>query len=291
MNSTRNMAKEVTEWAKGIENVRGVLLTSTRANPNAMVDVLSDYDIELFVEDFQPFLDGDQWLEAFGDILVRDPYQPVLNKKGNILWRLVMFKNAPRIDFAIQLVEEMENYVQEPTLDESLDIGYEILLDKDSKLEGLAPPTYTAYRTKRPTESEYNEIVNGFWWDITYVAKYLFRDQLFFAKRMLDDSLRHEYLTPTIAWHIGMKNNWTSNPGYSGKWFKKFLDPETWAEIEATFAGADLEENWKAMFKTAEMFGRLASGVGEHLGYDYPFELDQNVTEYLMKIKNLNASQ
>ena len=76
MDSTRDMAKEVTDWANEMENVRGVMLTSTRTNPNAMVDALSDYDIELFVEDFQPFLEGDKWLEAFGDILVRTPINP-----------------------------------------------------------------------------------------------------------------------------------------------------------------------------------------------------------------------
>ena len=41
------MAKEVSDWAKANENVQVVILTSSRTNPNAPVDVLSDYDIEL----------------------------------------------------------------------------------------------------------------------------------------------------------------------------------------------------------------------------------------------------
>jgi hypothetical protein len=44
MNSTRDMATEVTDWAKKIDNIRGVLLTSNRANPNGVIDVLSDYN-------------------------------------------------------------------------------------------------------------------------------------------------------------------------------------------------------------------------------------------------------
>lgn len=291
MNSTRDMAKEVTDWAKEINNIRGVLLTSNRANPNATLDVLTDYNIEVFVEDFQPFLKGYQWLEAFGDILVCSPYKPALDEKGNILWCHVIFKDGPEIHLAIQLVKEMENYVQDATLDPSLDIGYKILLDKDGKLEGLAPPTYTAYRTKPPTEFEYQDLINNFWWSITYVAKNLFRDQLFFAKYQLDGALHHKHLYTTLSWHIGMKNNWKSDPGRQGKWLKRYLDAETWTEIEATFAGAGLEENWKAMFKTAEMFGRLASEVGAHLGYDYPFKLDQDLTGYLTKVKSLTAEQ
>ena len=49
MHRTRDMPKEVLEWAEEIENVRAVILTSTRANPHASVDALSDYDIKLFV--------------------------------------------------------------------------------------------------------------------------------------------------------------------------------------------------------------------------------------------------
>ena len=101
MNITRDMAKEVSDWARENENVRVAILTSTRANPNASVDALSDYDIELFVRDFQPFLEGDKWIETFGKILVREPYKPV--QAGNLVWRLVMFEDAPRIDFTIQL--------------------------------------------------------------------------------------------------------------------------------------------------------------------------------------------
>jgi len=51
MNTTKDMVQTVTDWAKDNENVRAVVLTSSRANPQAPVDRLSDYDIELFVRD------------------------------------------------------------------------------------------------------------------------------------------------------------------------------------------------------------------------------------------------
>ncbi len=286
MNTTKNMAKEVTEWAKGNENVRAVILTSTRANPSVPIDTLSDYDIELFVEDLQPFLEGDEWLRIFGEVLVREPYKPVIGDENDV-WRLVIFKDVPRIDFHIMLSEAMEEDSREHG-GYTNDMGYQVLLDKDGLAEGAVSPTYTQYLTKQPTEGEYEELVHHFWWNITYVAKYLFRDELFFAKYMLDDSLHHHYLRTAIAWYIGMQNSWKSNPGAFGRWFKKQVESDLWSDIEATFAGADLEENWNAMFKTAEVFGRLASKVGEHLGCAYPLELDRNVTEYLREIRRMS---
>ena len=47
-----------------------MLLTSTRAVPNAPVDMLSDYDVILIVQDIRPFHEDRRWLEDFGDVLV-----------------------------------------------------------------------------------------------------------------------------------------------------------------------------------------------------------------------------
>jgi aminoglycoside 6-adenylyltransferase len=298
MNSTKDMAKAVTEWAEENENVRAVVLTSSRANPHAPVDLLSDYDIELYVGDLRPFL-NDQWPETFGEVLVREPYTWELTEitvtenpdgssriEGNA-GCMVIYRDAPRIDFTILLTEVLEEdiarhggYVN--------DMGYEILLDKDGLTGNAVPPTYSEYWTRRPNESEYQEVVHHFWWDITYVAKYLHRGELFFAKYMLDGSLHHHYLRTVISWHIGMRSQWQSNPGAFGRWFEKQLDPDIWADIEATFAGADAEENWDAMFKMAEVFGRLASEAGVHLGYAYPIELDRNVKAYLSETRGLD---
>ncbi len=107
MYNARNMAREVSDWAEDNENVRVAILTSTRANPNAPVDALSDYDIELYVEDLQPFLAGDGWLEIFGEVLVCQPYKPAIGDENDV-WRLVIFKDAPRIDFHIMLPEAIE---------------------------------------------------------------------------------------------------------------------------------------------------------------------------------------
>ena len=85
-----------------------------------------------------------------------------------------------------------------------------------------------------------------------------------------------------------MNNKWTANPGAYGRWFKKYLDPEIWTEVESTFAGAEIDENWEALFRTIEVFRRLASQIGRHLGYQYPADIDRRVTAYLEKIRDLN---
>jgi aminoglycoside 6-adenylyltransferase len=285
VSTNRDMAQEVSAWATKNENVRAAILTSSRANPHAPVDELSDYDIELYVRDLQPFLEGDDWMGEWGEVLVREPYRPVLFDEGVRVWRLVMFKDAPRIDFNIQLLSVIEDDVAEHGGYRN-DMGYVVLVDKDDLTRGAIPPTRTEYNTRRPVEADYEKLVHHFWWNVTYVAKYLHRDELLFAKLMLDGGLHHHYLSTVLSWYVGMRNSWTTNPGANGRWFKRLLDHEMWSDVEATFAGADLEDNWEAMFKTAEVFGRIAAEVGAELGYTYPAELERDVTSYLARVRS-----
>lgn len=87
-----------------------------------------------------------------------------------------------------------------------------------------------------------------------------------------------------IEWHIGTTTDWSANPGVWGRRFKHYLDQETWWQLEATFAGADLGENWGAFFAMLDLFSRLAREVGSHLGFDYPANLERDVRGYCLSI-------
>jgi aminoglycoside 6-adenylyltransferase len=266
------------EWARGDNLVRAAILTSSRADPEAKTDFLSDYDIELYVSDIEPFQQNDDWLTAFDD---------------KWLTRLVLFKDGVRIDFQItdQTTIEADAY----------DNGYRVLLDKDCLTLGLHEPTFSKYIIKKPSREEYETLVHDFWWDAIYVPKCLWRDELPFAKYMLDNVLRYSFLQRIVEWYIGLRNDWSVNTGICGKRFKRYLDAETWLEFESTFAGSDLEENestfagsdleenWQAFFNTINVFRRLAKQIGTGLGYDYPEQLDEEVMQYCLSIRKKNV--
>ena len=49
--------------------VRAMLLTSSRADPKAHLDLFSDYDVILVVTDIHPFFEDRTWLQDFGQVL------------------------------------------------------------------------------------------------------------------------------------------------------------------------------------------------------------------------------
>ncbi|SKC82104.1 aminoglycoside 6-adenylyltransferase [Maledivibacter halophilus] len=264
-------------WAKRNDLIRGAVLTSSRVVPDASIDFLSDYDIELYVSEIGSFEENDDWLKAFGSIMVRWPFKPRSTGKKSWITRLVLFKDGVRIDF--QITDQFEI---EP---DTYDNGYKVLIDKDNIFNELSKPTFSQYLIKKPSKEEYETLANEFWWDAYYVPKYLWRDELPFAKYMLDYILRYLFLNKIIEWYIGMKNNWLVNTGACGKKFKRYLDSKTWSEFEETYAGADVEENWKAFFKTTDFFRKIAKQVGENLGYEYPDNLDKEVVQFCLKIR------
>ena len=287
MSRAGKVVDRLIRWAEGQALVRAMLLTSSRASKNAPVDILSDYDVVLYVSDTSPFTESDAWLSDFGSLLVqfRDEGD---NKYGMHQYaRLVLYEEGTKIDFTIAPVDTLRKIVDEPTLPEGLDIGYRVLVDRERLTDRLKPPSYMAHVPRRPTEEEFRGLVEEFWWETTYVAKNLWRDDLFGAKYSLDSVIKFDVLRKILEWYIEIDHNWSLKPGNVGRGLKKVLKPEIWLEVESTFAGASIEENWRALFKTTDLFRKIAISVAAKLGYEYPRELDDKVVKYLLKIRGL----
>ena len=106
------------QWAERRDAVRAMLLTSTRAVPDAIVDELSDYDVVLVVEDIHPFHKERSWIKDFGDVLVTywDPIYPDPDygfpKFGNV----IQYADGLKIDFTLWPLQLLQKIVQSPAL-------------------------------------------------------------------------------------------------------------------------------------------------------------------------------
>ena len=279
----------VIQWAEELDPIRAVLLTSTRAVPSATVDIFSDYDIVLIVEDIRPFYEDRTWLENFGRVLVvySEPIQPVANYGIEVFIDVTQYEDGLKIDFSLWPVELIREIAANPGLPAYLDIGYSVLLDKDHLTERLTAPTYKAYIPRPPTEHTYQTVIENFLSDAPYVAKNLWRDELLPTKYSLDTVMKHKYLRQMLEWRIEINHNWSVKPGAEGKGLKKGLPSEIWAELESTYVGAGTVENWEALFKTISLFRKVAIEVGDSIGYKYPHDLHQRVLAYLERVSQL----
>lgn len=281
------MIEKLIAWGEKLELVRAMVLTSSQAIPNhPYTDQYSDYDVILALRDVQPFHNDRKWLAAFGTVLAM--YVDPLYEEDGLSWsaNVVQFEEGLKIDFTLWPVDKMQKVAQQETLPAEFDAGYQVLLDKDGLTEGIKLPSYRGYIPQSPTEARYHEEIENFFLCATYVAKYLLRDDVMAAKFLLDGEMKHENLRPILEWHIEIENDWKVKPGNYGRRIKKCLRPDLWADLESTYAGAGIDENWQALFRLMDLMNKVGIEVGEKLGFTYPDSIELRVRDYLDKMKN-----
>jgi aminoglycoside 6-adenylyltransferase len=277
-------------WTERDDAVRAVLLTSSRATaeppPAGPVDVLSDYDIALIVSDPAAFVETEDWIEQFGAPLltVRDSVREFGVEVRN---RMILYDDGTKIDYQIWPDSLPERIERAGRLPETFDVGYRVLLDKDGRLTKLPPATFTAHIPAPPTEREYQALIQEFWFCATYVAKYLWREELMPAKVILDYEMTYLLTRRLLEWRIELDHDWSVGPGFFGRGLRRNLDTATWAELEATYTGAAPDALWTALERAIRLFRRVAISVGTDLGYVYPHAVDEQMADYLGQIKKL----
>ena len=282
----KDVIDNLLEWGTAHPLIRAMILTSSRTRPAGPVDLLSDYDLILAVSEVVPFAFDDAWISEYGKPMVRWGDQSEMYGLATY-FRGVVYQNYVKIDYSIWTVELLARIEASGLLPDQLDVGYRVLLDKDQRTTGWKQPSYQAHIPVRPTEADFQALVEEFWWSTTYVAKSLWRDDLVFARWVLDQDLKLETLRRMLEWRIEIDHNWSVKPGVYGRGLKQLLPPDLWSEFASTYASLDVEETWAALDRVIALFRRVALHVGNVLGYTYPQQVDDQVSSFLEAIREM----
>jgi aminoglycoside 6-adenylyltransferase len=267
-------------WAEDNPDIRAALLTSSLVNPLAPVDDHSDLDIELVFTDGVKYASDDTWLHNFGiPIAVFDEADARVGEPISV--KMVLFEDRGKVDFILHDVRGFVAQVGLPEMPVHWDIGYKVLVDKDGLTKNLKSATYQASIIKKPSRDQFEKLLFDFWWDTTYVAKCLARDEIFYAKYMSETVIRTNYLVPVIEWWIASQHDWTITTNKHGRLFKKYLPESQWTKLERTFSAADMKGNMDALQGMMDLVHELGEDLAKELGYAYPVELEKRIREYV----------
>ena len=120
------------------------------------------------------------------------------------------------------------------------------------------------------------------------VAKGLWRKELPYTMDMLDFVLRPQ-LKRLLEWKIGMENNFSVSAGKSGKYMNKYLTKEKYRQFLATYAIAEVEAVWNAVFEMCDLFQSTAVELSKKYKFVYNFEQAENSLRFLQHVKQLPA--
>jgi aminoglycoside 6-adenylyltransferase len=263
-------------------NIRAVVMNGSRANPNAPQDVFQDFDIACLVNDLAPYVRNDRIPAYFGEMLIlQEPdnmQDPPPEGNGHYAY-LMQFMDGNRIDLSFHAPEKWKSVTS--------DSQTVVLLDKDNCLGEIPPSSDIDYLPKPPTEKQFQDCCNEFWWVSPYVAKGLWRGELTYAKSMMDSVIRDAELMKMLTWYFGIKTGFRKAAGKLGKYVKADVGPEVWAELESVYCDANFENIWKSLFAMGSLFRKLALFVASHFGFQYPQQDDDHVSAFLRHIKDL----
>src|SRR5689334_20974840 len=221
------------------------------------------------------------WTNILGDKLIWQlPDEMVVGTKGNPLHErfglLMLFRDGNRIDLTlIPKSEASANY--------KVDSLTVVWLDKDNMFSHVGFPNDSDYLVSRPTEKQFLDTCNEFWWVCTYVAKGLVRNEIIYSKEMLESVVRPMFMN-VIAWHVGIETDFLVSVGKGGKFMKNFLPPDLYNDILQTYSDHTLKDNWRALFLIMRIFGRMARTVAASLKFNYVMTEETNVTAYVEQL-------
>ena len=281
MRSEKEMLDLILTFAREHDEVRAVVMNGSRVNSNAPKDPFQDYDIVYYVPDVELFRRNMDVVKYFGEIMIlqtpEDMVDPPPEGDGHYTY-LMQFMDGNRIDLSFNALHQTD-----VTLKDSLSL---VLLDKDNLLGQLPPPSDVGYLPQKPSAKAFDDCCNEFWWLNPYAVKGLWRDELIYAKVMLDTHLR-EQLLKMLGWYVGVRTGFQKSPGKLGKYLKGQLDAGLWALLERTYSDAQLDNIWEALLSMDDLFRQIATVVADHFGFNYPAQDEIRVSAFVRHIRSL----
>lgn len=256
-------------------HIRFVGLEGSRSNQKVPKDRLQDFDITYFVDDLSVFAD-EAWLDYFGErLIMQKPDESSLFPSEVVGYTyLMIFQDGNRLDLKLRPIALINEYLAADQL-------VTVLLDKDQILQEWPEPTDKAYWIAPPSEKNYQDCVNEFYWVATYVAKGLVRDELLYANDHLSDFVRLELLR-MMSWRVGFENGYTVSIGKNHKYLSRYIEPSCWERLLLTYDLKSVEHTWQALFTCVELFEEESRQVAELCGFTLAQE--EQVIPYLQEL-------
>jgi aminoglycoside 6-adenylyltransferase len=272
------------QWAQGEDGIRAVAMIGSRARADHPADAWADLDLIVVAADPVLYLSSADWLHQ-----IALPWLTFIESSGDgrVLERRVLFEGGLDVDFAflpLEMATQMAQSGFPPDVADMFRRGVRVLLDKDDlftsipELAGapLAP-------AEPPTQEEFLNLVNDFWYHTVWSAKHLRRGELWWGKSCVDDHLKF-LLRRMLEWHARLKFGPQHDTWLRGRFLEEWADPRAVQELRQAFAHYDATDIWRALFATMHIFRWVSHEAVEQLGYAYPRLGEQAATELVNKM-------
>ncbi|EOL42871.1 aminoglycoside 6-adenylyltransferase [Enterococcus caccae] len=270
MRTEKEMFQLILDTAKNDSRILAVGLNGSRTNKAAPRDLFQDYDVVYVVESVEDFVKETAWIDKFGSrLIMQTPEDMTLfppTGNGRFTY-LMLFEDGNRIDLTLCPKEQANTWNEGDRL-------AEVLLDKNHILPNLSVATDQDYWVKQPSQAEFSDCCNEFWWVSTYVVKGLYRNELFYAADHLNEICQKELLR-LLSWYVAGEIEYKFSVGKNYKYLPNYLSEEQYQAILRTMNIASIPLAWDALISLQNQFDYYAQVFSKKNNLVY----DQNTAE------------
>ena len=261
------MTAAVTDWAREREDVRVLLLVGSHARTEVAADRWSDLDLIFIVDDPQQYHEDASWIEEFGVPLVTF-LEPKPDGHSN---RRVLYETGEEVDFVFFPASVLGRFGASESVAALLSRGYRLLIDRtgigDALERSAARP-----RPSGPSQPDFDQLANDFWYQALWTAKKLRRGEVFTALECLDGHMKARLVT-LVGWHARSLDP-SVDTWHDGRFVERWADPGALAALEKAYAHYDVRDVARALWETIDLWQGLEEETASRLGFELGLDHD-----------------
>jgi aminoglycoside 6-adenylyltransferase len=273
----------IVAYALTDDNLRAAGIVGSRARQDHPADEWSDLDVLLVANNPQFYCASGDWLHAIGTPWLTH-LEPTAD--GSRVERRVLFEGGLDVDFipcSIGDVRAMAEHGFPPEVADMLCKGLRFLVDKDDLSSALAGIPWAPSRLRLPSEEEFLNAVNDFWYHAVWTGKHLRRGELWWGKSACDDYLK-QLLRQMLEWHAIASRGEEAKVWEHGRFLEEWADNRALEVLPHVFSHYDEEDIWRALRETMVLFRWVELETAARLRYSYPGLGEQRARELLDSI-------
>ena len=270
-------------WAQAQEDIRLVFVLGSRARSDHPADVWSDLDLAVVAMDIRPYIERADWINQVGK-----PWLTFIERTGDgsSVERRVLFDGGLDVDFALMplaMILAMFEKGVDPGIADVFRRGVRVVLDKDNLLPDPGKYASAWKPPEPPSEGEFLQVVNDFWYHAVWSAKHVRRGELWWGKTGCDDRLKH-LLQQVLEWHAHATRGSGHDTWLRGRFLEEWADPRAVQQLSGAFAHFDEADIWHALAVTMDLFRWVSQETANLLRFTYPVEGADHAYELVMRL-------
>ena len=275
MRSEEEMYELILRVGQALPQVEAIALGGSRSNPAVTGDAFQDYDVVYVVNERDALLQDRSWLDAFGEVLIQQTpeesslFPPSLGERFTFL---MLFQDGNRIDLMLTPLTAMRSWQADEPFAKAL-------WDPQGLLSDLPKPSDRTFWLAEPTEAQFQDCCNEFWWVSTYVVKGLCREEYYYASDHLYDICQKE-LRRLLAWQVGSTSGWQQSVGKNDKYLLQKISPELAQALLNCQDFSSPKTLWRSLLRTQELFHQIAKDFADTCQFHYEEKTATKVQSY-----------